>query len=889
MEETASATEQSALVGLLAWSLLAWAILASPCGALPSDRSLRQYVHDTWGARDGLRRGSIDAVLQGRDGFLWLGTHQGLVRFDGFEFQAFTSADEPALRDDMILTLLEGRDGTLWIGTQAGLVRYRPPGADDSGGFSVHARIEEGLRGMVQDLYEDSKGRLWIATDNGLLRNEGDHLRVFTTEDGLPDGRVLSLDGGADGTLWVGTTGGLVRWSEDTASRIWSEKDGLPDARVRVLLVDRQEGPETLWLGTFGGLARLEDGVVTRVFSSADGLPNQVVRALHQSVDGSLWVGTNGGLARLREGSRTLEQMVPADGLSAGVVLDITEDHKGNLWIGTGGGLDRLRAGELIVYGPLEGLPVTQIWSVYEDAQERLWVGGSHGGATAFTDAGLERVDVTPGGLLSGGVYTIASSEDTLWFGGDRGLSRLRGDQWQSWTSADGLPSDVVLALLVDRDGALWVGTRKGLALLRGDTVERVYDRADGLASSIARVVLEDRRGDLWIGTNGGGVSRLRRRGGDQEILETWTQNEGLSGNFVLSLLEDDEGTIWVGTDGDGLSRWEGGHWRTFGTAQGLFDDKINQVLDDGLGHLWYSGANGIYRIAKSDFDAVAAGEHDRLTPIAFDERDGLRNPHSDGGIQSAGWRRRDGTLWWATLDGVARVDPSRVDAFPEAPETRMVAVLIDGVPTPFEPSRVLRVPPGSVQLEIRYGALELGPVSRVRFRHRLIGLDEAWSEVGERRAAFYTNLAPGDYRFEVMARHLPGDWHLRGGVLEIVVEPRFYQRRTFYILVTLVSVLGLWGLFRWRIRRHEKREAELERRVAEAMAQVKVLGGLLPICMSCKKIRDDEGYWEKLETFLSQRSEAVLSHGLCPDCFEGVTRTTKEMTDDAVGQNSDR
>jgi ligand-binding sensor domain-containing protein len=849
--------------------------LAAPCHALPADRSLQQYVHDSWRSREGLGGGPVEVALQTRDGELWLGTHQGLVRFDGFQFTRFSSANEPALRHDMILKLLEGRDGTLWIGTQSNLIRYRRPKTGDPGGFSVHGRAGAAIRGMVQALQEDAEGRLWIGTDSALLRDDGQRLTVFTTADGLPGERVLSLAPAAAGGLWVGTSGGLVHWQGDRPVAVWRSGQGLPEANIRALATTVHNGRETVWAGTFAGLVRLDEGKVTALYTQADGLPNDVVRALHLARDGSLWIGTNSGLARWRPGAGRLEQMAATDGLSAAMVLSLAGDRSGNLWIGTSRGLDRLREGQITVYGTPEGLPVTQVWAVHEDPQGRLWVGGNHGGATALSSTGLERLEPSPHGLRSEAVYTVASTPGTLWFGGDRGLSRLRGGVWQSWTSRDGLPSDAVLALLAGRDGTLWIGTHQGLVRWR-DGPERVYDRSAGLGANVARTLLEDRRGDLWTGTNGGGVSRLRRAAeGRPETLETWTTDDGLSGNLVLSLLEDADGTIWVGTDGDGLNRWDDGRWTVFGAAQGLIDDKINQILDDGRGFLWWNGANGIYRVAKADLAAVAAGKRPQVAPMAFDERDGLRTPQSDGGVQSTGCRRRDGTLWWATLDGVARIDPARIDAAPPPPATRLLEAVIDGTAVRIAglAGKVLRLPPDTVQIELRYGALDLNTAPRVRFRSRLNGLDTHWIDAGERRSAFYTRLAPGRYRFEVEARRLPGAWNPKPAQIEIVVEPHFFQRWSFYGILLAGAALGFGGWHRRRIWLHQRREQELERRVAEAVAQVKVLSGLLPMCMSCKKIRDDEGYWNQLETYLSEHTEAVLSHGLCPECFADVTR----------------
>ena len=848
--------------------------LTSPAAGLPADRSPSQYVHDAWGPREGLGRGPVEAVVQSRDGRLWLGSHQGLVRFDGFQLTLFSSANEPLLGRDMILDLLEARDGTLWIGTQDSLVRYRAPAAGAPGGFSAHPRAGAVLRGMVQALVEDAAGTLWIGTDTALLRDDGHRIAVFTTADGLPGERVLSLAAAADGGIWVGTSNGLAHWRGDRPAAVWRREQGLPDATVRSLAAEVRHGHETVWAGTAAGLAKLEDGAVTARLGTADGLPSAVIRALLPTGDGALWIGTNGGLVRRTAGGR-LERLSIDDRLSREMVLSLTEDRNGHLWVGTARGLDRLRAGAFVTWSVAEGLPGPHVWAVHEDPQGRLWVGTNQGGAATLSASGSERLPPSPGGLLSHAVYSIASTADTLWFGGDRGLSRRRGGTWRSWTARDGLPSDAVLALLAGRDGTLWVGTHQGLVEWRDGPV-RTYGRADGLGANVVRVLLEDRHGDLWIGTNGGGVSRLHREGpGLPEKLETWSLKDGLSGPLVLSLLEDDDGTLWVGTDGDGLSRWHGGQWSTFGEAQGLTDDKINRLLDDGRGGLWWNGANGIYRVAKAELAAVAAGKLRRATPQAFDERDGLRSAQSDGGVQSPGWRRRDGTLWWATLDGVARVDPARVDLDPAPPQAYLLEAVVDGTVVRLADLAHprLTLPPGTRQLELRYGALDLNAEPRARFRVRLTGLDPDWIEAGERRAAFYTRLDPGRFRFEVAARHLPGAWHPHPGQVEIVMQPFFYQRWAFYALLGLAVAVALAAAHRWRIRRLEQRERELERRIAEAVAQVKVLGGLLPICMSCKKIRDDAGYWEKLETYLSEHADIVLSHGLCPDCFAKATQ----------------
>jgi len=779
-----------------AWRLVCVAALcAAPAFALDPARPLTQYGREVWRSEQGLPQNSVQALAQTRDGYLWLGTQEGLARFDGVRFVVFDKTNTPAIRHNSIQALLETRDGSLWIATfVGGLARLK------DGRFTGYSTRDGLPDDQVLCLHEDKGGALWIGTRGGLARRDASgRFTVFRTGDGLLDNRVWAIQEDREGNLWIGTDGGLNRFRDGRITAL-AARDGLPPASVHALREDRSGA---LWVGTYAGLARVVAGRVTAVFTSRDGLASDLVWTLYEDRAGSLWVGTANGVSRLTDGR--FQSLTPAGGLPNGHVRALAEDREGSVWIGTnGGGLTRLKQTRFIAYTKRDGLGDDVARCLVQDGRGAVWIG---------TNTGLSRLEggrLTSFGAKDG--FTDASvfslhldRKGTLWIGTyGAGLWRHDAGRFRSYRVRDGLPNDIVRAMAEDREGNLWVGTESGLAVLR-DGRFSVYGRGDGLPSAQVFAILEARDGTLWFGT-GGGVAAFRA--GRFERLGT---AEGLRSTVVFALHEDEDepGTIWIGTDGGGLHRLRGGRLQAYTSREGSFDDLVVQILDDRKGRLWMSSNRGVFHASKQELAELLEGRRTRVESIAYGTADGMPSAECHGGSQPSGLRTPDGRLWFPTLEGVAVVDPAHLGVNTEPPPVVIEEALVDR--EPFDLRGRMSVPPGRPDVEIHYTALSFMAPGKVRFRYRLEGLDEGWVDAGPRRAAYYTRLPPGHYRFRVKAANDDGTWNEEGAALAFAVLPRFFETRWFLALA-VCSGLGLaFAGMRVRLHQMRRRQEELE------------------------------------------------------------------------------
>lgn len=332
-----------------------------------------------------------------------------------------------------------------------------------------------------------------------------------------------------------------------------------------------------------------------------------------------------------------------------------------------------------------------------------------------------------------------------------------------------------------------------------------------------------------------------------------------------MALLVDADGAVWLGTVGEGLARLQGDRLDRWTQREGLHEETVLGLLDGGDGHLWLSGTHGISRVARADLEAVAAGRRPAVTPLLLGTADGMRDRECNGGATPSAWRGTDGRLWFPTIRGVAVVDPARLVAPAAPPPAKVEEVVADG--RALAPDGPLVLPAGTRRLDVRYTGLSLSSADRLRFRHRLAGLDDAPVDAGAERTAHFTNLGPGRYAFEVSAANAAGTWGPPAR-LAFEVEPHFWQARWFAVAVALAALAAVALGPGWRIRALRRREAALAARVEEEMRQVKILRGLLPTCAWCSKIRDEGGDWRRFEDYVSERTEARFTHGMCPDCF---------------------
>ncbi|WP_338873101.1 two-component regulator propeller domain-containing protein [Myxococcus stipitatus] len=783
--------------GLLGVVLLAGVVLARPGLALDPQRRVSQYSQDSWRSDDGLPQNSLLALAQTRDGYVWLGTWEGLVRFDGARFVVFDKRNTPELRSHAIKALAEDASGVLWVGTDQGLVAYvdghfqRAPGASAP---LEGVRVEELLVG---------EGSLWVGTSGGLWQvplGEG-VARHFTEADGLPGSFVTALArAGGDNRLWVGTKAGVALLEGGQVLRTPFPVPG-PDPHPGVTAL-YQDVSGTLWMGTEVGLFSWNGAVVTR-FTVAEGLP-AIVTALFADSQGSLWVGTRrGGLVR-READGFSAPLHGA-GLADAEVLSLLEDRDGSLWVGTYSGLFRLRDGPFATYGGPEGLANETVSTVLEDRRGTVWFGTVGGGLFYLRDGRIHRMEDFEGGTDPVITALHEAPDGTLWAGSKAGAFRFDGHRFARSSRVQGLPDDVVTSILVDSRGTQWFGTRKGLARVRGGDV-MVFGPRQGLGEPVI-VMAEDAAGAVWLGSEGG-LWRFEEGKG----LRRYMEKDGLPGEVVLSLLSDPDGTVWVGTE-SGLGRWRNGEWSRYTVSQhGLYDDAVFSIVSDGDGYLWMSSNKGVSRVSRRELDEVADGRRSRLAVMGFDQTDGMRSAECNGNTQPSGWRGKDGRLWFTTIQGAIVVDPVRVRASRQPPEVRIEEVRVQGQLVPVKGPVELR--PDGARLDIRFTAFTPGDAVRLPFRYRLVGHDDGWVRAEIRRAT-YTGLRPGRYRFEVQAEGRDGGW-TEPVSLEVLLEPSLWQRTDFWALFVLgLGMLGV-SVYLLRVGQLKARERWLEERVQE-------------------------------------------------------------------------
>ncbi|MCP3169520.1 two-component regulator propeller domain-containing protein [Myxococcus qinghaiensis] len=784
--------------GLVGIFLLAGVVLARPGLALDPQRWVSQYSQDSWRSDDGLPQNSLLALAQTRDGYVWLGTWEGLVRFDGARFVVFDKRNTPELRNHTIKALAEDASGVLWVGTDQGLVSYvdgrfeRAPGASAP---LEGVRVEELLVG---------EGSLWVGTTGGLWQVPlGEGLaRQYTEADGLPGSFITALArAGGDNRLWVGTKAGLALLEGGQVRRTPFPVPG-PDERPEVTALF-QDVAGTLWMGTETGLVSW-NGVVATRFTATDGLPATVTALLADS-QGNLWVGTRrGGLVR-REVAGFSSPLHGA-GLADAEVLSLLEDRDGALWVGTYSGLFRLRDGPFATYGIPEGLHNETVSTVLEDKRGTVWLGTVGGGLFYLRDGHIRRMEDFEGGTDPVITALHEAPDGTLWVGSKAGAFRYDGQRFAKSSRVQGLPDHVVTSILVDSRGTQWFGTRQGLARVRGGDVT-VFGTKQGLSAEPIIVMAEDATGAVWLGSEGG-LWRIEEGKGPQRF----TVKDGLPGEVVLALLAEPDGTVWVGTE-TGLGRWKEGAWTRYSVSQhGLYDDAVFSIVPDGDGHLWMSSNKGVSRVSLRELEEVADGRRSRLAVMGFDQIDGMRTAECNGNTQPSGWRGRDGRLWFTTIQGAIVVDPVRVRASRQPPEVRIEEVRVQGELVPVTGPVELR-PDGS-RLDIRFTAFTPGDAVRLPFRYRLVGHDDGWVRAEIRRAT-YTGLRPGRYRFEVQAEGRDGGW-TEPVSLDVLLEPSLWQRTDFWVLFVLgLGMLGV-SVYLLRVGQLKARERWLEARVQE-------------------------------------------------------------------------
>jgi signal transduction histidine kinase/ligand-binding sensor domain-containing protein len=761
--------------------------------ALDPGKRLTQYNRVVFDEAAGLPQSSVFAIAQSPDGYLWLGTGAGLARFDGVSFQVFGKANTAAIDYEQVRALLVDGEGALWIGLAGGngLVRML------DGRFTSFAGRTGFDKPDAIAMLRDRAGALWFGGWLGVSRWQGGRFTALTRKDGLGMGSVNALGEDDRGAVWLGTAGGVTRFA-DGGFRAWPRRDLDVGAVTAVL----PTGDGGLWIGGDRGLVRwTPDAGVTRRFGASGGLPHEAVSVLFRDGDGNVWVGTAAGLARLRDGG--FETLPDAPGEPRLAVQTIFEDRERNLWVGTrAGGLLRLNEGAFTSFTGAEGLPGDRLSAVIEARDGAVWLGVDGVGLVRW-HGGRARTFTPADGLCTPAIQAMLEDRDgRIWVGGSSGktanLCRLEGERFRDFGFDTGLsPGAPVRALVQDRSGTIWIGS--GQVYRIDDDRLRPEPFPEDVPTRNRNVfaIHEDAAGALWVGAGSG----LYRRQGTQ-----WTRYrpaDGLSGNPTFAIEEDSDGTLWFGTI-FGITRLRAGVFTGLRAEQGLFDDAVFQLLDGGDGALWLCTPRGVFRV-----DRRGLGDRGAPPPVVkrFGVSDGMKTNECQG-VEGHGGavRTRAGAMLFATIRGLASVDPRRLHQNRLPPPVVITRVLTDG--RAADPGPRVVVAAGTRTLQVDYAALSLSAPEKVRFRYRLVPFEDRWVDAGGRRAAFYTNLRAGSYQFRVVASNNDGVWNETGATLAVTWRPALHQTVAFRTAAALALGLVAFGLYRLRLSQVKARHA---------------------------------------------------------------------------------
>lgn len=876
---------RSSAVMLLAASLF------SAASADPSS----DFLLDVWDTESKLPNSSVTSIAQSADGYLWIGTYNGLARFDGVRFITFDPLNTPELAHARIQDLFTDESGRLWISTYRGELatyangRFRKewPGQGEydarttlawSSGHRVAFIAQSGavLRRdsdnanwkvttppPVRLIFRcaENSGRAWFTSrDGGVFQADESRFIEVPSSALAPQATVLTLCVDSQGVVWAGTTRGLARW-DGKQFELHNPPGSPAEFEASFLLPLRNGG---IWVLAGGRLRKIHNGQWVSEIPEWQGLLGSAsgrAMGMHEDRSGGVWFNHYGnGLFYIKpDGSHA--RLTTRHGLPGDRVASWYQNPEGDVWLGIyRGGLARLRKRQFQVIGPAQGLPTLGAYSVCEDANGVVYVGTSGAGlcrldkdsirtfrigASASDNQVFSLLPLRKGGLL----LSAAAGEDLFAFTGDE---ITRG------------PWDVhgVKAMIQDRAGRVWIGTKNTLAWY-ADGKRRLFGSADGIGTSAVRSFAEAVDGTIWCGTDDGTIYRCA-----PESLRSFRAKDSLAGQPVWSLLGDADGTIWAGTFRGGLLRLKDGHLKRLSTSEGLPGDVVSQILDDGQGHFWLGTHQGICRVSKSSLNACADGRTPRAEVVTFGRLDGLPTLECASSYQPAAWRGRDGRLWFTTIKGVVSVRPEDLTLNFVPPPVVIEEFRADGKPVAL-PLGERRLPPGHRQYEFQFTALSFSAPDKVRFRYKLHGLDTKWIEADTRRSAQFSHLSPGDYVFEVTACNNDGVWNEKGAQFGFTVLPRFYQTWWFLTLGSIGALAGVGAAVRFAAGRKYRRElARLEQQNAVERDRARI----------ARDIHDDFGAGLTQITLLSELARRESEEKVAPH-LDQICTSARHLT----------
>jgi ligand-binding sensor domain-containing protein/two-component sensor histidine kinase len=741
---------------------------------------LTDYSVRVWQSEDGLPNNIVQAIAQTRSGYLWVGTREGLARFDGEQFHQVKLLPQPS--QPSVLCLFASGDGSLWIGT------------DSSGIFHLSGETMERLdvKGgnanyNVYEIQQSADGAMWFGTTRGILRWNNGKLESKKSYRGF----ALRFCADKSGAIWL-LENGLKRIFPPGEAKLTTAATSLP-TQVRTLYCDSNN---TFWVGTDilndNALIQVKEGAATN-YKRGSG-PGGFVSVVFRDSRGEMWVGSYSGLSRFVDngfvGFRTSD-------VSSYRIYCVFEDREQNLWIGSEEGLTRLTPKRFQTITKKDGLSLNTVVSVCPSRDGSVWISSWGAGINHYCNGVVNHLTTT-NGLKSDYIMAMAETRDgSLWLGADYGgpLQRIQGEEISIYSRSRGfvIPSENATTVLCESSkGPLWIGNRSGLQTWDGTNFTR-FNTRDGLPNNSINALCEGPDGAMWIGTDSG-LAQWK----NGKILNVAAKDPRLH-TVIFSFYCDSAGTLWIGTKWHGLLMMKDGKVVEFNSRRGLFSDFIYSILEDDHTNLWLNSSRGIFRVNRTELESIADGTGSITTSVSYGRADGiLASGQFRDVTQPAACKDNQGRLWFRTTQGAVVVDPEVAIVTHPPPPVIIQRITADnkdmatgdldsGTPG------LIRIPPGRGELDIQFAALSYTAPEKNLYRYKLSGVNDDWVNSGNLRLTKYNNLPPGRYHFQVIAGNNDGVWNKQGQSVDLILEPHFWQTWWFFSICG-ISAFGFVG-----------------------------------------------------------------------------------------------
>lgn len=745
--------------------------------AFSQGTELQNYVTTQFGMEEGLPQSTVNHIIQTRDGYIWLATFGGLVRFDGVSFTTYDRSNTKGMRSDRILHLFEDSKGAIWMGTEDGFLKF------ENGECTSYLIEENSFVYSPSMVKEDPRGTLWLVAAGKAFKVEGDSVVLvdIVQDSVLAQEAMLSNDG-----VWLAHQNEILRTYGDMLVQVEDLSSALNHSIVD--FVELPENSGEFFIGTTGdGVFHYKDGKL-KLYTADDGLKSRYTWNFYVDSKQNLWVTSYLGISLWNgSGFTPLELTEAPDGIQLNRVL---EDNDGNYWIGSlGDGLFKLRPAQISTIGLKEGLKNDQMLSLTTLNDGTYLFATNCGGIYTYDPTSHTLTQPVISALLPNQcVWSVfQDSKDRIWFGA-RILYRSNSLSEPGVTIGEshGFDGVDIFTISEDSKGNIWIGALNGLYKYDDESYVR-YSTENGLSYNDTRTVFEDRDGVIWVGTSSGlnkivnGIAErvaLGKRGAGDH-----TQDEP----YVRAIHQDEEGVMWIGTYGNGIFRIKDDQVTPIQKEHGLFDNIVSHIEEDRHGNFWMGSNRGIFRVHKDELNDFAENKISKISGFVYGVNDGMLSAETNGGFEPNVIQSEDGKLYFPTVSGIAVVSTENLEE-----DRRPPTVYIEKVKNgelDLSNKDVINLNYNNAFLQINYTALSFRYPDKVTFRYKLEGLNDNWFEVGNNRSALFTKIPPGKYTFKVTASSNNGPWNSQFASLGILVAPPFWQTTWFYTLLFILFV----------------------------------------------------------------------------------------------------